>query len=118
VFLLQSVYTDVEGHLAEPIRVGDPADPVGFSPFHFARRFRAVAGVSPMRYVMLMRLDRARDLLRTTDLAFADLADRTGFSSAFHLSRRFSERFDESPSAFRARLKRAGQRGPRQGGRT
>ncbi|MEI9985589.1 MAG: helix-turn-helix domain-containing protein [Aliidongia sp.] len=52
---------------------------------------------SPLAYYRRLRLDRARSLLRQTDLAVTEIALATGFSSASSLSRRYHEHFGLAP---------------------
>ena len=70
------------------------------SPSHFAHRFRAVARVTPMRYVRDARLDHARSLLLATGARTSDVAARAGFESAAHFSREFKRRFGTPPSFY------------------
>jgi len=53
-----------------------------------------------------MRLEKARRLLETPDVALADVAQRTGFSDQAHLTRLFKREFGTTPgSILRSRLK-------------
>lgn len=61
----------------------------------------AEAGTSPAAVILQRRLARAALLLATTDLTVAAVADRLGFSSPAHLSRRFREHHGVPPSAWR-----------------
>ncbi|HYE04217.1 MAG TPA: helix-turn-helix transcriptional regulator [Planctomycetota bacterium] len=68
----------------------------------FARRFRAATGASPRAFVMRARLDRAKILLRTSNLAIGAIAERLGFCDIYHFSRRFRSHVGCAPSAYRA----------------
>lgn len=72
---------------------------VGYS--WFRRKFREYTGHSPAQYHLKLRLNRARQLLLGTDLPLKEIADRTGFHSAYHFSRAFKAEVGRSPSAFR-----------------
>ncbi len=71
---------------------------LGCSPQVFRKRFRLLAGVAPGAYRDQARFEAACRLLR--DARIAAVAQRLGFHDAFHFSRRFSQRFGVSPSAF------------------
>jgi AraC family transcriptional regulator len=73
-------------NLAEPLDLGSLAAVVRCNRFHFARRFRATVGVSPHRYVVRRRLQRARALLRAGEDSLAQIAAATGFTDQSHLS--------------------------------
>jgi len=74
---------------------------VGMSPYHFARLFRRVAGVSPHRYLVEARLRRASALLVDTDRAVTDVALDVGFDDLSNFVRTFHRRVGQSPGAFR-----------------
>jgi len=60
----------------------------GVSPFHLSRRFRARYGLPPYMYLELVRVNRAREMLRRGD-PISRVAFDTGFSDQSHLTRRF-----------------------------
>lgn len=77
----------------------------GVSEAHFARSFRDAFGVPPHRYLLTRRIERAKALLRDTDLAVTDVAFETGWNSLGTFSRTFRDVTGESPSALRDREK-------------
>ena len=58
------------------------------SPFHLSRRFRARYGLPPYMYLELVRVNRAREMLRRGE-PISRVAFDTGFSDQSHLTRRF-----------------------------
>ena len=77
----------VLAHLDEPIEVGRLAEMAGRSPFHFSRVFTRAVGITPHRYVVHLRLERAIGLVRDGRSGLAEAAARTGFADQSHLSR-------------------------------
>jgi AraC family transcriptional regulator len=77
----------VVAHLDEPIEVAALADMAGRSPFHFSRVFTRSVGLTPHRYVVHLRLQRALELVRGGQSSLAEIAVRTGFADQSHLSR-------------------------------
>ncbi|WEK49185.1 MAG: helix-turn-helix transcriptional regulator [Candidatus Kaistia colombiensis] len=75
----------------------------GVSEAHFARSFRQAFGMPPHRYLLTRRIERAKALLRDTDLAVTAIAFETGWSSLGTFGRTFGDVTGESPGAFRAR---------------
>jgi AraC family transcriptional regulator len=71
----------------ETIEVETLARIAGLSSFHFSRAFVRSVGISPHRYVMRLRLRRARELLREGRLSFAEIAVESGFADQSHLCR-------------------------------
>lgn len=74
---------------------------VGLSRAAFARRFAAVSGRSPLRYLTELRLTLAASLLETTDDSLAELAQRVGYVSEFAFSRAFKRLHGVAPGTFR-----------------
>jgi AraC-like DNA-binding protein len=79
----------------------------GVSEAHFARSFKDAFGVPPHRYLLTRRLERAKALLRDTDLAITKIAFQTGWTSLGTFGRVFRDVLGESPSDLRAREKAA-----------
>jgi len=77
----------VFAHIDEPIEVSTLASIAGRSQFHFSRVFTRSVGMTPHRYVVHLRLQRAIELIREQQSSFAEIAARTGFSDQSHLSR-------------------------------
>ncbi|MBV9093138.1 MAG: helix-turn-helix domain-containing protein, partial [Streptosporangiaceae bacterium] len=71
------------------------------------RHFHDQTGTTPMQQLLLLRIQRARELLETTDLPIEQLGDEAGFGSAVALRQQFTRHVGISPqryrSAFRAR---------------
>src|SRR3954469_21081801 len=74
----------------------------GVSEAHFARSFRDAFGLPPHRYLLTRRIERAKALLRDTDLAVTDIAFQTGWNSLGTFGRIFRDITGENPSELRA----------------
>lgn len=70
---------------------------------HFARSFKDAFGVPPHRYLLTRRIERAKALLRDTDLPITEVAFRTGWNSLGTFGRTFRDVTGESPSTLRGR---------------
>jgi len=80
------------------------ADAVHISPVHLRRQFRLVYGKSPHLILTNLRLERAAQLLATTDHTLDAVARRSGFNSASDFCRVFKHRFDVYPNEWRTQL--------------
>ena len=67
----------------------------------FRKLFKTQTGFSPHAYVMEIRLNRAKALLRETSLSVEDIGISVGFSSLAYFSAAFQKRLGVSPSAWR-----------------
>src|SRR5690348_9486242 len=74
---------------------------------HFAREFRDAFGVPPHRYLLTRRIERAKALLRDTDMSITDIAFQTGWKSLGTFGRIFRDITSESPGELREREKAA-----------
>jgi transcriptional regulator GlxA family with amidase domain len=75
----------------------------GVSEAHFARSFKDAFGVPPHRYLLTRRIERAKALLRDTELSVTDIAFDTGWNSLGTFGRIFRDVTGESPGELRAR---------------
>jgi AraC family transcriptional regulator len=72
----------------------------------FVRNFRSATRVSPHKYVVLRRIERSKQLLRSSDISIVEIAYLLGFSSQSHFSTVFKNCIGESPARFRACFRR------------
>ncbi len=79
----------------------------GISEAHFARSFREAFGIPPHRYLLTRRMERAKALLRDTDLSITEVAFQTGWNSLGSFGRIFRDITGESPGELRVREKTA-----------
>jgi AraC-like DNA-binding protein len=100
---MQRVHDFIAAHLGEPIGLTEMAAVAGLSVWQFARSFEAARRQTPHRFLMMMRLQRARELLEDSDLPLGAIAYLCGFSSQAHFTTRFREQMSLPPGAFRRR---------------
>jgi AraC family transcriptional regulator len=91
----------LDEHYAERVLLEDIGKVASVSPFHLARLFKAHVGTSPHRYLMLVRIDRAMELLCTTELSVSQVGQRVGFASLSHFTMTFRSETGSTPTDFR-----------------
>ena len=92
----------IDSHLDDALSVEVLAAEAAYSPFHFHRRFAALAGMGVHRYIQLTRFKRAAwQAAFRPDISVMDMALAAGYESAEGFSRAFRQRLGASPSAFR-----------------
>ncbi|HSE15564.1 MAG TPA: helix-turn-helix domain-containing protein [Pyrinomonadaceae bacterium] len=74
------------------------------SPFHFARLFKKLTGVSPHNYLAGIRATRAQFLLAETDLSVTQIGARVGYLSGSHFTKAFRIATGATPREFRKGL--------------
>jgi AraC-like DNA-binding protein/mannose-6-phosphate isomerase-like protein (cupin superfamily) len=95
--VLRAVQDDPE----RPWTLSELAGAAAMSRTAFAQRFRELTGMSPVAYVKRVRLARAAELLRTTELPVAEIAGRCGYVSPPSFSRAFARVFGAPPGHYR-----------------
>ncbi|MCC7436140.1 MAG: helix-turn-helix transcriptional regulator [Methanoregulaceae archaeon] len=74
---------------------------VGLSTSHFRHLFRQATGQPFRKYLMALRLERARKLLVEGDMPVSEVAIEVGFTGVAHFTRAFAQRFSAPPSSMR-----------------
>ncbi|OIJ28691.1 helix-turn-helix domain-containing protein [Nocardioides luteus] len=96
----------MDRHYADALDVAAIARVAHVSPAHFSRRFKAVFGETPHRYLQRRRIERSMALLRDTSTPVTEVAITVGFASLGTFSRTFRDIVGTSPSDYRARAER------------
>jgi AraC family transcriptional regulator len=91
----------IEANLADDLALAAVAEAASYSPYHFARLFKASTGCSPHQYIIRRRVERARLLLATTDRPLAFIAREVGFASGSHLALHFRRLLGVPPADYR-----------------
>lgn len=95
-----------ERHYADALTVPQLAARIFLSPGHFSELFSREVGMPPAAYLRRLRLEKARTLLRETDLPAGQIALDTGFGDAAHFSRAFRAVYGVSPLGYRRSVER------------
>jgi transcriptional regulator GlxA family with amidase domain len=102
----------MQRHVEEPLSIAELARRVGLSPRQLERLFLRYEQVTPARYYLRLRIDRARELLLYSDRAIIDVAVAAGFTSTSHFSHWFRRLLGVRPTEMRSRappVRRAGK---------
>lgn len=99
---LQQILDYIDAHLEQEIKLANLAQLLDMSQFHFSRLFKQSLGISPYQYLLQQRVERAKQLLKTTDRLITDIALTCGFSSHSHLSKQFKQLTGMTPRAYRS----------------
>jgi AraC family transcriptional regulator len=93
----------LQANYSRDIKLEDMAAAVHASPFHLARQFKRVTGVTPHQYLVQVRVNAARSLLSagSGQRSLAEVAAAVGFADQSHLTRQFKRHFGVTPSRLR-----------------
>jgi AraC family transcriptional regulator len=101
---LARVLDYVEAHIHTSLPLSALADAAAMSPFHFSRAFRQSTGQSPHQYILVRRIEYAKSLLRSSELAIGEVSLSAGFGRHNHFAKVFRKKTGLTPTEFRRRL--------------
>jgi transcriptional regulator GlxA family with amidase domain len=90
-----------DAHYDKPLDLADLARTAHVSERHFSRSFRQAYGETPYQYLLSRRMERARHLLRTTDMQVAEICLAVGFTSVGSFTTTFRRHVGITPMDYR-----------------
>jgi AraC family transcriptional regulator len=97
---LQRATDFMEAHLGDSLTLAELASATGLSPSHFARRFKVTTGMPPHQFLMQLRVERAKRMLRS-GTSIIEIALACGFTHQEHMTRIFRRAVGMTPAAYR-----------------
>jgi len=91
----------VHAKMEDDLSLDEMAESVGLSTAHFARMFRKSTGETPHQFVLRQRVERAKAMLRTSDVRILDVAVACGFRTQQHFAQVFRDVCRVSPTEYR-----------------
>lgn len=101
IFKLASAIARIEKNFSTNISIAELADISGYSERQFTRLFRSAFSMTPGRYITLLRLQKAQQLILSTDLPIGDIAMSCGYEDQNYFSRMFKRATGFAPSEYR-----------------
>jgi two-component system response regulator YesN len=78
---------------------------IPMNPTYFCEYFKSQTGVTILDYVTKTRLEKAKELLVTSDLKIYDIAEQVGYADTKYFSKLFKKYYGEVPSKFKEKVK-------------
>jgi AraC family transcriptional regulator len=91
----------IERNLGSDLCILDLSGLLGYTPDHFSRLFRRAFGITPHRYIITRRVEKAKSMLRDSHQSLAQVALACGFSSQAHLTVSFKRVAGTTPGDYR-----------------
>lgn len=91
----------LEAHYTEDVSLTWMADRLNVSPAYLSRLFRSETGCAFKEYLTGLKMERAQELLLTTTLGIAEIAERVGYNNPKQFSSMFSKRKGQTPLEYR-----------------
>lgn len=96
-----SIMQYISTHYAENMPLEQIAEEVELSPNYICSLFKKETGINLYQYIMEFRINRAKELLLSTNLKSYEIAAKTGFADESYFSRSFKKVTGQSPVEFR-----------------
>ena len=103
---LMPVVDAMRDGFASEINMDDMAKLACLSPSQFRRTFKKLFRVSPLQFVLRLRVQRGANLLRTTRKTIGEIADECGFDDQSYFARQFQKHMGVAPMDYRKMKKR------------
>ncbi|MGI6239397.1 MAG: helix-turn-helix domain-containing protein [Christensenellales bacterium] len=100
---VEGIMAHINRNYAAPITLDALAERFNVSKYHLSREFKKYTGYSPNEYVISVRINRAKALLKHTGDTVGEIAVRTGYGDVNHFIQLFKSREGLTPAAFRKR---------------
>lgn len=91
----------MQQHYAEKLTLQDLAQVAGYNSQYLCRFFKQFSGQSPMDYLIVLRIQRAADLLSQTTRPVLEIAMDCGFDNVSYFIRAFKHRVGQTPKQYR-----------------
>lgn len=101
--IIKSIYFMAE-HIGERLSVNDIARIAGLSRYHFCRVFKTYTGMSPKRFLCMLRFERAKALLKEVERPVSEIAIEVGFDDLSNFIRYFKKYTGLTPTLYRKQL--------------
>ncbi|WP_158606874.1 AraC family transcriptional regulator [Paenibacillus ginsengarvi] len=103
--LVEQVTGQLHDELSRDVSLEMYADRFGVSPFKLSRAFKQVTGVNFIDYLTSLRIEKCKELLVTTDMKIADIAETLRYQPSY-LIRLFKKSTELTPGQFREKHSR------------
>ena len=91
----------IQNHYGEPITLEEVSGEVGLSPTYFSVLFKKTEGEGFARYLINIRMEQAKILLRETNLPVVEICKKVGYNDLKHFTQTFEKATEVKPSTYR-----------------
>lgn len=95
----------IQKHYTEDISLNNLANNLFITPSGLIFKFKKAMGITPVEYIINLRIELAKNLLSTTDVKIYDIAEQCGYKNVYYFSNAFKKITGMSPSTFRTTTK-------------
>jgi len=94
----------IDEHYAQPLTLEVLANMCHGSPFHLQRTFKRIKNITPVEYIQMVRIEHAKNLLKTTEKSIGEIGVRIGLSNTPYFITLFKKKIGLTPLQYRKQL--------------
>lgn len=102
---VENAMTFINNNLDKKLVLEDIAKVAGFSRTYFSSLFSQLNGLSPWEYITIKRIEKSKQLLKSTDVSIIEIAELCGFSNISNFNRIFQRSVGTTPGKYRKSFK-------------
>ena len=102
--LVKQIAEYINGHYRENLTVETVGSVCGYSRFYISKTFKEVTGITVTRYINATRIERAKSLIKSSNMNLSEIAMESGFMNLSYFSKVFKRFESISPVAYRAKI--------------
>lgn len=91
----------ISHHYQEKVKINELADYIGVNRSYLTSSFKKAVGCSPQEYLVNLRMEKAKNLLKNTDMPINAVAAAVGYQDQLAFSKIFKQNFTVSPKEYR-----------------
>ncbi|NMG05619.1 AraC family transcriptional regulator [Brasilonema sp. UFV-L1] len=99
-FKLRQILEYIHTHVDSEIKLTTLAQVAGISQYYFCQLFKQSLGITPYQYVLQLRVERAKQLLKNQKITICDVALACGFANQSHFTKHFRKLTGMTPKAY------------------
>ena len=99
-YKLKQALNYINDNLDQPIKLKDIAQLLDLSQYYFCHLFKESTGIAPYKYIIRQRVEKAKGLIRKSQLSLADIAYECGFSSQSQMTQHFRRCVGVTPKVY------------------
>lgn len=102
-YVVEQIVNYFEEHYSEKISLDRIAENMYLSTFYISKIFKSETGDAPIRHLINIRLERAKEILEDSPrLSIKEVAARVGYEDVYHFSKQFKKHYGVSPSQIKS----------------
>jgi len=98
---VQNAKAFLENNFMNENSTSELAAKFGYTTPHFCKKFKQATGLSPMQYLKILRLERAKKMIEAQEETIGEIAQKSGFDDQNYFARCFKNHFGCQPSAYK-----------------